>query len=137
MLYFVLLIEALMPFFSLVFSYIVLSCYMRKYHTFEYKQIHCSLLTFVLIESIDFFSPFVRAIVGQDAPWYNLIMTIYIFGGGYVMIQSLGIIFVKKTRDPLERISKIGYLQLISSNQRVNEQFMTNMFQNTEWKNLR
>ena len=52
------------------------------------------------------------------------------------MIQGLGINLVKKTRDPLERISKIGYLQLISSNQHINEQFMTNMYENTEWKAL-
>ena len=66
---------------------------------------------------------------------YKLLVCYYA-SGFYIILQGLGLIFIKSTKDPLERISKIGYLQLVSVNQHPNIEFMKNMEQIQEWKEL-
>ena len=43
-----------------------------------------------------------------------------LFLGFGSFFQSIGIIYFKPTRDPLERISYLGYMNLVSINQRIN-----------------
>ena len=56
--------------------------------------------------------------------------------GYYLLLQSLGIIYLKKAKDPFEGISYLGYLQLISIHQIVNKNFMENQFENMQYKEL-
>ena len=135
MFFFMCFIYTVLPFLCLFNMFVSLSCLMNRYHKYEFKAIRWSLAMFVLTESLDIIGLIVRLATELSSVGW-LIWTIHVYAGGYVMIQSIGIILVKKTRDPLERISKIGYLQLISSNQHNNEQFMTNIYENTEWKAL-
>ena len=53
-----------------------------------------------------------------------------------VLFQSLGVIYLKPTRDPLERISYLGYMQLVSINQRINEEFLEVMCVDAQWSDL-
>ena len=56
--------------------------------------------------------------------------------GLYLMLQGLILIFLKQTRDPIERISKLGYFQLISINQKPTDSFINRMEESQDWNNL-
>ena len=56
--------------------------------------------------------------------------------GSYLILQSFSILYLKPSKDPLESITNLDYLQLLSINQRINEEFMKNMYADTQWKNL-
>ena len=51
----------------------------------------------------------------------------FVISGVYVLFQSIGVLWLKISIDPLEGISKLGYLQLISRNQRINPGFIENL----------
>ena len=108
---------------------------MNKYHHYEKKKVQWSMIGFVIFESLDLFIVLLKEIA-FDNEFLKFCIDVELSLGGYIFFQALGIILIKKTRDPLERISKIGYLQLVSSNQKLNKEFMSNMFEQTEWKNL-
>ena len=46
-------------------------------------------------------------------------MYVEVMTGTYQVAQALGLIFLKRTRDPLEGISKLDSIQLVSINQRL------------------
>ena len=51
-------------------------------------------------------------------------------------MQSIGLIFIKKTRDPLDGVSKLDFVYLVSVTQKQNIAYM-NAFQKTEeWDQL-
>ena len=45
-------------------------------------------------------------------------------------------IFLKRTQDPLEGISKLDALQIISKNQRQTESFYNNEYETQQWNEL-
>ena len=46
--------------------------------------------------------------------------------GPYPILQSLGFIVIKKTRDPLEGVSKLDFMHVVSSTMKQNEKYLTN-----------
>ena len=83
--FFIVIFETYIPLLLLLTSCLILSCYMNKYHKYEYKEIQWSLIAFVLIESIDSVAVIVRILVGESK-LYHLVLSIYVFGGGYVLV---------------------------------------------------
>ena len=67
---------------------------------------------------------------------YLTYIAIYIYSGYNTILQSIGVIYVKNTKDPLESISKLGLLQLVSINQRTNDNFMEGMYVDVHWNDL-
>ena len=102
---------------------------MAKFHNFEMKKVRTFLIFYAIFELHDVF---IMAVLPNfiDQQFYTLMFEINIVLGGYLFMQAFAIIVVKQSKDPLEGISKIGYLQLISSFQRPNHDFMTNILQN-------
>ena len=85
-----------------------------------------TFISFIEITAMALFSLFVYE--GWDS--FTIIRNFlfcYFMGGFYIILQGLGLIYFKSSKDPLERISKIGYIQLCSINQRLNMNFMQNM----------
>jgi hypothetical protein len=50
--------------------------------------------------------------------------------GLYPVLQAIGIVYLKRTHDPLEGISKLDCLQIVSINQRLTKNFMPNVIRN-------
>ena len=102
---------------------------MAKFHNFEMKKVRCFLIFYAIFELHDVF---IMAVLSNfiNPKFFTLIFEIDLALGGYLFMQAFAIIVVKQSKDPLEGISKIGYLQLISSFQRPNHDFMTNILQN-------
>ena len=112
----------------MLMSFCVLICLMSKYHHFEMRKIWCSLFSFVLFEFIVGILEGFLIYYYKTWPELEAIVKLYYNQcGAYIILQGLGLIFIKKTKDPLERISKIGYLQIISINQRLTPNFIENM----------
>ena len=96
---------------------------MKKYHNYEMNQIKGKLLCFLIFEAfIQIFEIIImyfvvsyikhenKSQIKNTKPIYYYIFLCYIGSGFYVVLQGMGLVFVKSTKDPLERISKIGYL---------------------------
>ena len=101
--------EAVLPYIILIVSLLLLLWYMNKYHHYEMNKISISLISFALFESIDIIAIFVEPMLLHHHSFW-LFYNIELYLGGYIFLQALGIIYIKKTRDPLERISKLGFL---------------------------
>lgn len=93
-----------------------------------------SMINFLLFEYIDLSIMYVSYFI--IGPKNNILKHVEFCSGVYITLQAMGLILIKKTRDPLERISKLGYLKLVSINQVLTEEYMINIFANTEWKDL-
>ena len=72
----------------------------------------------------------------EDKVHYREQIRPYVISGVYVLFQSIGVLWLKMSIDPLEGISKLGYLHLISRNQRINLGFIESVHESLEWKNL-
>ena len=67
-----------------------------------------------------------------DSGWDS----VYNMNGIWLLQQAIGIVFIKKTKDPLEAVSKLGYLQLVSSNQKINYSIIENTMHDVQWSDL-
>ena len=96
---------------------------MNNLHNYEMKKIwlsRLSLLLYTIFETILGFTDLVLIYYYYGNGKHGFSKVLYFDNGllgFYLIFQSFALIFSKKTRDPIERISKIGYLQLISINQ--------------------
>ena len=96
------------------------------------------IIKYVLYESIEllFYIPIIYKTKSYEVLVYQVFFYMLYINNGYVIFQALALIKFKQTKDPIEGISKLGYMQLVSTNQMVTEQFMENMYQDREWKSL-
>ena len=83
---------------------------MRKYFYFELKQIWFSLLIYLILETFIGCIKFVALIFRKNSYVFSFLVPMDAPLGLYMILQGLILIYQKKTRDPIERISKIGYL---------------------------
>ena len=56
--------------------------------------------------------------------------------GLYPVLQAIGIVYLKKTKDPLEGISKLDCLQIVSINQKITKNFLPNILASQRWCEL-
>ena len=115
------LMDQLLPFVILCIVFTLLYCKMKKLHNYEFKKVKKSMIGFVCYELFLFcivvFETIYADINGdskEDEP-VTAIFKMFILGFN-VILQSVGIIVLKPSRDPLERISYLGYMQLVSIN---------------------
>lgn len=123
------------PNYILITTLVILLVYMHKYHNYEMNFVKCSMILFVLFEQFDLGLFTTGQMLFRDLA-DHLIIPMQLYAGGYVLIQSLGIIYVKKSRDAIDGISKIRFLQLYSIYQFPNQEFMQNVYEEMEWRNL-
>ena len=101
---------------------------MRKFHFLEYKVIRFSVFYFVTFEIFGELSPeFGNFINNVKTIRYNYWVEMIMQTGFYPVFQAIGIIYLKRTRDPLEGISKLDCLQIVSINQRLTKKFVPNL----------
>ena len=87
---------------------------MKRYHHFEYIKARKSIFYFISFElTLFIISPLLLYFNTNDS---RVITLIIYCQGYYTLMQSFGILYLKKLKDPLEGISKLGYLQLVSIN---------------------
>ena len=117
-----LLMDQILPFVILCFVFTSLYCKMKKLHNYEFKKVKKSMIGFVCYELILFCivaynSLFIDLWEKEINPNNHLLAIFKMFILGFnVILQSVGILVLKPSRDPLERISYLGYMQLVSIN---------------------
>ena len=116
-----------LPLVPLLISMVVLLMQIRKYHNYQLKKVYFSMIIFVLYEILDGMEYWVTIYIFPTI--FEYVYPIYQQSGYYVIIQSIGIIYLKQNKDPLENISKLGFMSLVSINQRANKTFMDNMYE--------
>ena len=60
----------------------------------------------------------------------------FVLSGMRATIQAIGFIVVKQSRDPLHGIQKIEYANLMSRIQKMTKEYLPNLFEEMEWKQL-
>ena len=118
------------------FVFLYLFYNFKKYHHFEAKIAQKSMVCFVLFEIL-IQLPYILEEFAHSHHDENMRISFHIMAiGGYLVLQSFSIISLKPSKDPLESISNLDYLQLLSINQRINDDFLQNIFADTQWKSL-
>ena len=97
----------------LLFTFICLLYKLFKYHRFQFTQIFKGIFLFSIFEIG--ISIFVLYKILFDIEKLEG-MHIFLFQGYYLIFQTLGLIFLKKSNDPFQAISVLDCYQLVSSN---------------------
>ena len=97
------------PNYILITTLAILLVYMSKYHNYEMNFVKWSMILFVVFEQFDLGLFTTGQMLFKDLA-DHLIIPMELYLGGYVLIQSLGIIYLKKSRDAIDGISKIRFL---------------------------
>ena len=121
------------PNFMLVIVVFILLRNLKKSFDYEFKRLYMHILGFAIFQLLILSIQFVGWRGGKVV---NIAKRTLYWQGYYLILQSLGIIFLKSAKDPLEGISHLGYLQLLSIHQTVNHGFMENQFENMQYKEL-
>ena len=104
----------------LVLNMFALLWNMKKYHRFEYNLARNSIFVFCIFEVLPEVLFLVHSnknnAVDELRIDLNYIASVVVITGTYPVIQALGIIYLKITHDPLEGISKLDCVQLVSNN---------------------
>ena len=120
--------------------YFPLICMLRKFHNFEFHRLKKAMISFyigqmiifMLIEASNVFLP-------KNGSYYTPYVVMYcvFFSTGlYPFVTYTVILYLKSNVDPLEGISKLDCMCLVSSTQKQNTKFLENVKQGTEWKQL-
>ena len=117
--------------------FITLMQELRNYHRYEYQRNKQNLLIVfaftVGYHVVYLFFGFFRTQISRLA--YSIISPVFMVG---LCPFILTIIFVKmkNSQDPLEGISKLDVLMIVSRNQILTQKFTGNLYNSLQWKNL-
>ena len=128
------------PQFFMFIIFFVLIYNMRKYHFYEAKLVQKSMICFVLFE-LFIQIPYVLEYIHSSDNWkeigeFMFLPYLCMVLGFYLVLQSFSIIYLKPSKDPIEGISYLDYLQLLSINQRINKDFLQHLYADAQWKHL-
>ena len=60
----------------------------------------------------------------------------FFFTGFRLIIQSIGFVYLKPNKDPIEGVQQLDYLKMVSINQKLTDKQKVENFQNTQWNDL-
>ena len=112
--------------FGLLHSYCSMISLMKKHHVQRYKQIRKQLMFFFLIEVTPYgmfllqkvYSIVIKLRIISDTivVYGSFIRVCYIISLIYPMLQAIGMLFLKESSDPLQKISKLDLIIIYSFN---------------------
>ena len=97
---------------------------MAKFHREEYEIHRTRLISFVFIEGLIIFYQFNHCVKPayiypnnwvEYSPFQKIIYYLQLTGVNLIL-QTIGLVFIKSSKDPMQGISKLDYLQLVSIN---------------------
>lgn len=127
------------PVFLMIIIFIPLVILLKKYHREEFYQNIITILFFFIFEvsmvTIFRFEDFLTK-GGAEYEHFEILKRMSVQLGLYPLQQAFCAVYLKKTRDPLDGLSKLDFIYLVSITQRQNPQFIDNFKESKEWDQL-
>ena len=99
---------------------VVLLWNMKKYHRFEYNLAKFSIFIYCIFECFGEILFLAKLKTNGEISDFSKELNYWVFittmTCSYPVLQALGIIYLKLTHDPLEGISKLDSIQIVSIN---------------------
>ena len=115
----------------------VLMHQLKHYHRYEYiknkKNLFVVFIFTILYHYLYLFFGFFRDSI--DRTTYSIISPITMAGFCPFLLAYI-FVRMKNSQDPLEGISKLDVMMLVSRNQRITKRFAPNLYHSVQWKNL-